>query len=219
MRTRDCLYERRSQHTDGEWALADRRCYRLARERMQGYVQTRLLAGVSTLKYDAKLADGLKHNYGASGWCTEVVKDFGAGRKVAPGNTCADMCEDAERVGFVMGRRAGDSGLPHERGHLRTLGQAIGDDDGSEVEDVEEERLPGQGARLTAAQRSERLGCAGCTVWVPSNVCSKCDRWTGGAEHDECEKCRAEGEGEWVLAHFEVHSLPTGLERTGPLGG
>ena len=102
-------------------------------------------------------------------------------------------------VGFVMGRRAGDSGLPHERGHLRTLGQAIGDDDGSEVEDVEEERLPGQGARLTAAQRSERLGCAGCAVWVPSNVCSKCDRWTGGAEHDECEKCRAEGEGEWVL--------------------
>ena len=127
------------------------------------------------------------------------MKDFGTGRKVEPGKTCDDMGADTRRVGFVMGRRAGDSGLPHERGHLRTLGQAIGDDDGSEIEDVADERLPGQGARLTAAQRSERLGCAGCTVWVPSNVCSKCDRWTGGAEHDECEKCRAEGEGEWVL--------------------
>ena len=168
VQTRDCLYEQRSQYEDGEWALADRRCYRMAKGCMQGYVQTRLLEGVSTLRYDAKLADGLKHNYGASGWCTEVMKDFGTGRKVEPGKTCDDMGADARRVGFVMGRRAGDSGLPHERGHLRTLGQAIGDDDGSEIEDVEDERLPGQGARLTAAQRSERLGCAGCTAWVPS---------------------------------------------------
>ena len=77
------------------------------------------------MRYDAKLADGLKHNYGASGWCTEVMKDFGTGRKVEPGKTCDDMGADTRRVGFVMGRRAGDSGLPHERGHLRTLGRRV----------------------------------------------------------------------------------------------
>ena len=70
------------------------------------------------------------------------MKDFGTGRKVAPGTTCADMCEDAERVGFVMGRRAGDSGLPHERGHLRTLEQVEGDDDGSELEELADQCLP-----------------------------------------------------------------------------
>jgi len=33
------------------------------------------------------LADGKKYNCGEGGYCTEVVKDFGAGRKVAPGVT------------------------------------------------------------------------------------------------------------------------------------
>ena len=39
--------------------------------------------------------------------------------------------------------------------NVRVLNQLY--DDGSEIEDVEEERLPGQGARLTAAQRASGL--------------------------------------------------------------
>jgi len=96
------------------------------------------------------LADGKKYNYGEGGYCTEVVKDFGAGMKVAPGVTCDDMRGDARRVGFVMGRRAGDSGLPHERGHARQLSQFEGDDDGSGIEDEEERCRP----------RRLRQGCA-----------------------------------------------------------
>ena len=49
-----------------------------------------------------------------------------------------------------MGRRAGDSGLPHERGHLRTLEQVEGDDDGSELEELADQCLPRE------AQSAER---------------------------------------------------------------
>ena len=67
-----------------------------------------------TLKYDAKLADGKRFNYGEGGCCTEVVKDFGEGRMVTPNSGIESMLSDCGRVGFVQGRRAGDSGLPHE---------------------------------------------------------------------------------------------------------
>ena len=126
VRTRDCLYEVESEYQDGAWVLADRRCFRLARQCMRRWVRRQLLSNVNTLRYDAKLADGMKYNYGESGYCTEVVKGFGTGRKVAPGVTCEHMRDDVRRVGFVMGRRAGDSGLPHERGHTRLLSQFEG---------------------------------------------------------------------------------------------
>ena len=141
VRTRDCLYEVESEYQDGAWVLADRRCFRLARQCMRRWVRRQLLSNVNTLRYDAKLADGKKYNYGESGYCTEVVKGFGTGKKVAPGVTCEHMRDDARRVGFVMGRRAGDSGLPHERGHARLLSQFEGDDDGSEIDDEEERCL------------------------------------------------------------------------------
>ena len=122
VRTRDCLYEVESEYQDGAWVLADRRCFRLARQCMRRWVRRQLLSNVNTLRYDAKLADGKKYNYGESGYCTEVVKGFGTGKKVAPGVTCEHMRDDARRVGFVMGRRAGDSGLP--QGSARVQGIA-----------------------------------------------------------------------------------------------
>ena len=87
VRTRDCLYEVESEYQDGAWVLADRRCFRLARQCMRRWVRRQLLSNVNTLRYDAKLADGKKYNYGESGYCTEVVKGFGTGKKVAPGVT------------------------------------------------------------------------------------------------------------------------------------
>ena len=120
-----CLYEVESEYQDGAWVLADRRCFRLARQCMRRWVRRQLLSNVNTLRYDAKLADGMKYNYGESGYCTEVVKGFGTGRKVAPGVTCEHMRDDVRRVGFVMGRRAGDSGLPHERGHTPACSRSL----------------------------------------------------------------------------------------------
>ena len=178
VRTRDCLYEIESEYQDGTWVLADRRCFRLARQCMRRWVRRQLLSSVNTLRYDAKLADGMKYNYGESGYCTEVVKGFGTGKKVAPGVTCEHMRDDARRVGFVMGRRAGDSGLPHERGHTRLLSQFEGDDDGSEIDDDEERCLP-CGELLTAAQRNHRLGCVGCKPWLPDGACEGCGGWLG----------------------------------------
>ena len=40
VQTRDCLYEQHSQYEDGEWALADRRCYRMAKGCMQEQAST-----------------------------------------------------------------------------------------------------------------------------------------------------------------------------------
>ena len=81
-------------------------------------MQKELMKTVHTLKYDAKLAEGKRFNYGEGGYCTEVVKDFGEGRTVTPKLGVESMLSDCGRVGFVMGRRAGDSGLPHERGGI-----------------------------------------------------------------------------------------------------
>ena len=180
--TRDCLYEVQGEYDDTAWVLADRRCFRLARRCMGRWVRRRLLEGVSTLRYDAMLADGKRYNYGQGGFCTEVVKGFSAGRKVEPGDTCGDMRDDTARVGFVMGRRARDSGLPHERGHARQLSQIEPEDDGGAVDDGGDdslECLPCGGQRLTAAQRDARLGCAGCVRWVPDGACDGCSGWLG----------------------------------------
>ena len=125
VRTRDCLYEISSEYADGMWSLADRRCFRLGRRCLSRWVQAELLGRTSTLQYDQKLADGRKYNYGEGSYCTEIVKDFGTGLKARPGVRAADMQESTARVGLVMGRRAGDSGLPHERGHLRRLGGVV----------------------------------------------------------------------------------------------
>ena len=126
--TRDILYERLSEHADDEWSFADRRCYRLARVCMGRWVHRKLLENVHTLRYDAALADGRKHNYGGGGLCTEVVMRVAEGRKVGGGLGVQAMLADNQRVGFVMGRRAGESGLPHERTHLRRMGRLEGND-------------------------------------------------------------------------------------------
>ena len=182
VRTRDCLYEISSEYADGVWSLADRRCFRLGRRCLSRWVQAELLGRTNTLQYDHKLADGRKYNYGEGGYCTEIVKDFGTGLKASPGVRVADMQESTARVGFVMGRRARDSGLPHERGHLRRLGGVDGDQDGGDVEEVEPIGcLPCEGDRLTAAQRSHRLGCAGCARWRPAETCEGCGGWLGRA--------------------------------------
>jgi ribonuclease HI len=64
VRTRDCLYKMGSNHEEGIWSLADRSCFRLARQSMSTWVQDQLMSTVNTLRYDAALADGRKHNYG-----------------------------------------------------------------------------------------------------------------------------------------------------------
>lgn len=92
------------------------------------------------------------------------------------------MLEDCERVGFPMGRRARDSGLPHERGYLRRLEQEppLNDEEpGDEHEWVDEQR-PQAGARirLTAVQREKRLGCPGCPRLV-ARACTGCGGWVG----------------------------------------
>lgn len=156
--TRDCLYEVQSEYDDTAWVLADRRCFRLARRCMGRWVRRRLLEGVSTLRYDAMLADGKRYNYGQGGFCTEVVKGFSAGRKVEPGDTCGDMRDDTARVGFVMGRRARDSGLPHERGHARQLSQIEPEDDGGAVDDGGDDSLECRGLRSVRRWCRPRCG-------------------------------------------------------------
>ena len=207
VRTRDCLYEVTSDYADGVWSLADRRCFGLARRCLSRWVRTELLARTETLQYDRRLADGKRYNYGGGGFCTEIVEGFGSGIKVTPGVKVADMRESTARVGFVMGRRAGDSGLPHERGHLRRLGRtgdAEGDQDGDSevVEPVG--CLPCEDGKYTAAQRSHRLGCAGCARWRPAETCEGCEGWLGRAA-GAAPKCTragcpgaADGDG-WVL--------------------
>ena len=91
VRTRDCLYEVTSDYEDGVWSLADRRCFGLARRCLSRWVRAELLARTETLQYDRRLADGKKYNYGEGGFCTEIVKGFGSGIKVAPGVKVADM--------------------------------------------------------------------------------------------------------------------------------
>ena len=205
VRTRDCLYEVTSDYAEGVWSLADRRCFRLARRCLSRWVQAKLLSRTETLQYDHLLADGKKYNYGEGGYCTEIVKDFGTGIKVKPGVQVADMQASTARVGFVMGRRAGDSGLPHERSHLRRLGHAEGDQDGGDIEEVEPIGcLPCESGRLTAAQRSHRLGCAGCARWRPAETCEGCEGWLGRAAGaaPSCTRAgcpgAADGDG-WVL--------------------
>ena len=160
VRTRDCLYEIGSAYELDTWALADRRCFRLARQIMGGWVQNELMQSVHTLKYDAKLADGKRFNYGEGAYCTEVVKDFGEGRTVTPKSGIESMLSDCGRVGFVMGRRAGDSGLPHERGYFRRLGQdlPVNDEEAGNPWEWEEEcgSCDTEGDRLTLAQRERR---------------------------------------------------------------
>ena len=46
---------------------------------------------------------------------------MGEGAKVTNKSEAEDMQWEQKKVGFVMGRRAGDSGLPHERDHQRRM--------------------------------------------------------------------------------------------------
>ena len=196
VRTRDCLYEMGSDHEEGAWALADRRCFGLARKTMGRWVQDQLMASVKTLRYDAALADGKKHNYGQGGFCTEVVQDSAKGKKVAPKTGVRTMLDDCERVGFPMGRRARDSGLPHERGYLRRLEQEppLNDEEAGDEHEWADEQRPRADARrrLTAVQREKRLGCPGCPRLV-ARACTGCGGWVGRPEgaapactHQDC---------------------------------
>ena len=180
VRTRDCLYEMGSDHDEGTWSLLDRRCFKMARHTMGRWVQNTLLSSVHTLRYDAALADGRRHNYGEGGYCTEVVKDFASGRKVTPKSGVACMLDDCARVGFVMGRRARDSGLPHERGYLRRLGHEgpTNDDEAGEAQE-ECSSCEDTGGVLTALQREQRQGCPGCYERHVTDACRGCGGWLG----------------------------------------
>ena len=182
VRMRDCLYEIGSEHDEDSWSLADRRCFRLARQIMGRWVQGELMSSVRTLRYDDKMANGRRYNYGEGGYCTEIVKDFGEGRTVTPKSGIDGMLSDCGRVGFVMGRRARDSGLPHERGYFRRLGHDLPEDDeeaGNAQEWEEECRTCDTGKdRLSAAQRERRQGCPGCPRHI-GNACDGCGGWLG----------------------------------------
>ena len=116
------------------------------------------------------------------GYCTEVVARAVEGRKVGKELGVGAMQEDNQRVGFIMGRRAGESGLPHERTHLRRMGRIEGTDGdpGDADEGRDEVCAPcGEGAILNAAQRAHRLGCPGCGDRGVQEACEGCGGWLG----------------------------------------
>jgi hypothetical protein len=193
--------------THGHWPTEASSDY--ARQIMGRWVQSELTKTVHTLKYDAKLADGRRFNYGEGGYCTEVVKDFGEGRTVTPKSGIEGMLSDCGRVGFVMGRRAGDSGLPHERGHFRRLGQnlPINDEEAGDTSEGEDEceACDTGGDRLSAAQRERQQGCPGCPRHVPE-ACEGCGGWLGrpAGSAPTCRRQDCPGatdSGGWTVVH------------------
>ena len=85
-----------------------------------------------------------------------------------------------------------------------------GDQDGGDVEEVEPIGcLPCEGDRLTAAQRSHRLGCAGCARWRPAETCEGCGGWLGRAAGaaPSCTRAGCPGAADsdgWVLVQGRV---------------
>ena len=215
VRTRDCLYKVKSEHEDDTWSIADRRCFKLARQVMGRWVRDELMKTVNTLRYDVKLSDGRRYNYGEGGYCTEVVKDFGEGRTVTPKSGIEGMISDCGRVGFVMGRRARDSGLPHERGYFRTLGRdlVMADDEAGKADDSDEEcgRCDTSHDILTAAQRESRLGCPGCPRRI-ADTCERCSGWLGRPKGSapRCGRQECPGNmdtGGWTVVNSRRHHV------------
>ena len=108
-----------------------------------------------------------------------------------------------------MGRRAGDSGLPHERGYFRRLGQdtPVNDDEAGNPCEWEEEcgTCDTEGARLTPVQRERRQGCPGCPRRV-AEACEGCGGWLGrpAGSAPACKQQDCPGatdKGGWTVVH------------------